>query len=192
MDGLATDFWRGDQRRLVSNASSIAKFAAKFEDAAKALPNAQHAAVTRCAEATKVAFLAAPGAPHKVAGKRASVGYDVSDSPSGARAVVRWRGPVHLVNNPTKPHEIRPRAFKGTRGRGKRAQRAAGLLAAFGLDAREGGTINIAGIGPRARAMHPGTPGKHFFQAGKATAEKIVPGIYKREATTTLAKTFKG
>lgn len=150
----------------MSNASSVRAFAGKFEKAASTLPRAQLVAVTKCAEATKVAFVSAPGAPHTVAGKSASVGYTVKDSPIGAEAVVRWRGPVHLVNNPTVPHVVEQRDFVGP--------------------------ITIPGVGFRMYAHHPGTRGKHFFEHGREAAEQIVPGIYGREFRGSLARTFSG
>ena len=177
----------------MSNAAAINKFTKKIVDTATIVDKTQRQAVTAAAAATKVAFLAAPGAPHMVAGKRATVTYNVRDGGQVTFARVGWNGKVHLVNNRTAPHIIRPRKFVGTRGTGLRAQRAAGLLALLGVDASAGsGGIKLADGRVRRFVMHPGTSGKFFFQKGKTVAERVAPDVWGRTNKIALAKHFAG
>lgn len=86
-----------------------------------------------------------------------------------SKAIVRWVGPAHLANNPTKPHEIRP---KGKRRRnGKRA-------------------LVINGT-PVARAQHPGTRGKHFYEASKPRVVRAVQASSAKSARDAVARAFK-
>lgn len=109
----------------------------------------------------------------------------------GNTAAVRPKGPVHLVNNPTKPHVIVRRAFVGTRGRGKKAQRGAALLAAFGVDATNyGGPLGIPGVGPRASAHHPGTHGKHFWEHAEPEAATAAKRAAMAETVKNMARSL--
>lgn len=129
----------------------------------------------------------APGG--KIAGRSWGVNYQVRPGREST-ALVRYTGPFHLVNNPTKAHVIRPRVFVGTRGsvagrrgRGQRAVKGAALLSIFGLDARDGGALRMPGIGFRAEAHHPGTQGKRIFEAAKIAAGASVPQVMARSMT---------
>lgn len=96
----------------------------------------------------------------RIAGGRWGVRYDIKgfNNPS---ALVRVYGPFHLVDSPTRPHEIRPRR----RGRrvGKRALAFNGVV--------------------RASAQHPGTRGKESFPAAKVKARVAVPIVMSRRLT---------
>lgn len=89
----------------------------------------------------------------KIARGRWGVRYDILGT-WNPTALVRVWGPFHLVDNPTKPHDIRPRT-KGRRRSGKQA-------------------IAFDGIA-RASAHHPGTHGNGIFPAAKAKARVAVP-----------------
>lgn len=88
-------------------------------------------------------------------GARVGVRYDVKFTPE-ATATVRATGPLHLVENPTQPHEIRPRR----RGR-KRAL--------------------LTPAGPRAVVRHPGTtPSLRPWRTGRAKATPVVQRTVER------------
>lgn len=123
----------------------------------------------------------------KVSGK---VTTRLNIAPDGRQAKVGYSGPVHLINNATKPHLIQPRKFVGTRGSGARAQKGAALLAAFGLDAHSTGRggIAIPGVGVRRAAHHPGTKGKHFAEKAKVRAVRECPKEYGKAGITNQVK----
>lgn len=104
----------------------------------------------------------------KVAGKRRAIGvrYSIFGEGSRAAAIVGYRGPAHLVNNPTRAHLILPRRRPGVRTR----RRGASAL-----------TINGD---VRASAHHPGTRGKKFFEKAKAIILRQAPKTYARVAMT--------
>lgn len=168
---------------------SAGKWGKSFYNAANGLQTSRSAAVFKAALVAKEAMLAVPGAPHTVAGRRTSVNVKrLSDR----AAVAQWTGPAHLVDRDTQAHMIRPRAFVGTRGTGARAQRGAGLLALFGVDARSSGGLVLPDGGIRTAVQHPGTHGKHFFDKGQVAARRVVPEVYRRSMHTELAKHFTG
>jgi hypothetical protein len=108
----------------------------------------------------------------RVAGKRKAitVAYDLLDG-HGNGVMILYRGPAHLVNNPTKPHRIEPRRPRGSRSR-RRGRQALTI----------GGNL-------RAGADHPGTRGKGFYQRARAECVKTLPGVYGRASiTSTLQK----
>jgi hypothetical protein len=135
----------------------------------------------------------APGAPHLVAHRpvRVVVRMVGDDSLS-----LKWTPPglVRLVNDPTKAHDVYPRGFVGTRGRGARAVKGARVLAAFGLNARRsGGALRIPGIGFRAHAHTRGTRGKHFVERGKQLARPVISKTYaQKQLTEPLRQVFGG
>ena len=92
--------------------------------------------------------------------------YDIK----GDTALVRYTGPAHLLNNPTRPHSIVSRKNRGTRrGRGSRTS---------GVGAR--GAILVNGS-PKAFAMHPGTKGLHFYERARNMAVQTAPRVYRTE-----------
>jgi hypothetical protein len=146
----------------VGTSRSTAEFVKKINDIGHATDRSRRAVVSDGALTAKKLMLAAaatrgvtPGG--KIAGKKWGVSYNVvgTETPS---ALVRFTGPFHLVNNPTKAHQIVP----GGRGGRRRSRKRA---------------LNIPGIGPRAYATHPGTPGKFIFQAAKPIAHRTVPQV---------------
>lgn len=85
---------------------------------------------------------------------------------SGLTIRIHAVGPLQLVDNPTKAHDIGPKV-KG-RSKGKRR------------------TAVSSPWGPRAVVYHPGTKGKHSWQAGehaaKPQAERELSASYRRVA----------
>lgn len=110
----------------------------------------------------------------KIAGKRKAIdaGYDLTDNGHGV--LVFYKGPAHLVNNPTKAHRIEPRRPRGSRSR-RRGRQALTI----------GGNV-------RASANHPGTAGKGFFQRAHAECQRVLPGVYGRaQITKPLKEIFR-
>lgn len=96
-------------------------------------------------------------------------------------AIVRYTGPAHLLNNPTKPH-----AIVSKKNRGSRASRSA-RTSGQGLR----GAIAI-GNERYVFARHPGTKGLKFFQRAKPVAAKLSPQAYRRVGVQRpLAAIFK-
>ena len=173
--------------------SSVPQLLGKLEALSRSVGE-NRVAVEAAAVVAKRAFIGSAAAAgvgrgvsrSKVAGS-VSARYDLRGASSQSTATVRYTGQAHLVNNPTKAHDINPRAFKGTRGSGKRVQRGAALLAAFGLDARNhalgGGVITLAGH-PVPTIHHPGTKGLKFAQRAKAVCAIECPKAYRKAGLT--------
>lgn len=98
-------------------------------------------------------------------GKGAKIGarYDVTVDSANIRAI----GPVPLIANPIKAHQI-PKVG------GRRRK----LLA-------------IPGIGVRASAHHPGTPGKDTWNRGREKAQPKVTTIVGRRTDAAVRKAFE-
>ena len=109
---------------------------------------------------------------HRVAGGRIGVRYDIQGGGGQhATAVVRYTGPAHLVNNPTRAHRIEPRRPRGVRTRRRRGAQALTI----------GGNL-------RAWANHPGTGGKRFYQRAKIVAHQTAPRVYAKAGLTAPLK----
>lgn len=156
--------------------SSPDQLAARLQSAGRGITRANRVGVEKACLAGKGVMLAALDAAGGGkglrgvgrSGARVGVRYDVRgfQNPVG---ILRYTGPVHLLNNPTKAHDI-----KNRRRGGKRALSPSG--------------------NPWAAAVvrHPGTPGKKFHDR----AEPIVLAQSKRiiaaEVRGHLARTFAG
>jgi hypothetical protein len=139
----------------VGTSRTTADFLRKIDKLGTATDRSRQAVVNEGAFAAKRVMLASAAAKgwhpgSKIAGR----GWNVSYSVRGTTAVVRYTGPFHLVNNPTKAHRIEP-----GRRRGRKAK-----------------ALNIGG-NPRAYAFHPGTRGKRIFQAAKVIVTRSVPNV---------------
>lgn len=146
----------------MTNASEIAGLERKLLGAARGLESSRAAALRLAAEAARGALGAAPGAPHQVAGKSVAP-YLKAEGPNFRTG---WKSPAHLVNNATQPHHIEQRDFVGP--------------------------LSLPGIGFRMYAEHPGTHGKHFFEAGEAPAIEVASDVFARQAKVQLARSFGG
>lgn len=181
------------------------EFVGKINKIGQATDRHRREAVNAGAFLAKKTMLAAAGSAglgvgSKIAGKSWNVGYDIKGRERPV-ALVRYKGPVHLVNNPTKAHYIAAAGLGGNRqGRADRAFQAS--AARF-----QGGSARGAFAGSRrssrgkrslkfgssnyAYVHHPGTTGKRFFTAAKTIASRTVPdemarsmkGAWKRALT---------
>lgn len=144
----------------------------KFERLASDLRDSQPQLLAKAAMTAKVAFLAAPGAPHGklkgvgTKGARVGVKYTIF----GETAVIRWFGPAHLVNNPTKAHKITPR----NKSRGGTVKKAV-----------------TAGGGAYASVTRPATSGKHFFEIGRKVAVKEATKVVQSANVSTIRNVFR-
>lgn len=156
-------------------ANSAAQLAGRIRKTADALNQSKRVGVSAVALLTKESVLGAARssgvgpALRGVGAKGAkwNVRYDVKGGVN-ATALVKAVGPAHLVNNPTKPHEIRLR-----KRRGKRALTVGDGFAAV---------VN----------RHPGTKGKGFWQKGVAVARPRAKDVYQRALRRALASNFTG
>lgn len=131
---------------------------------------------------TMLASMAAAGLGRRISGvgksgANVNVRYDVRgyQNPVG---ILRYVGPVHLVNSPTKPHEILPRARQRTaKGNARRGAKA--------LAPKGGGWT-------RASAKHPGTKGKKFAEKAEPIVLAQSKRIIEAEVRGHLARTFAG
>lgn len=98
-------------------------------------------------------------------GGRAGVRYDVRgfQNPVG---ILRYVGAVHLVNNPTRPHEIAPKRKKALAPKGN--------------------------PWAAAHAEHPGTRGKKFAEKAEPVVLAQSKRIITQEVRGHLARTFAG
>ncbi len=157
----------------MGESATAAQFAAKIMDAADNIAGSRRKAIEAAALVAKGNMLdayRAAGVGQRLrgvgkAGARVGVRYDVKGH-ANPTALVKATGPVHLANNPTSAHVIQPRPR-----RGKKAITPGGP--------------------PRARAMHPGTRGKGFWQAGRAAAEKDAPEAYMKEHVRAVRRAFR-
>lgn len=124
----------------------------------------------------------------RVAG--ATVGVAVKALP-GDRAIITAEGPLHLENNPTKPHTELPKSVGRVLGskRTKAARHDAKQRlydALFGEGGFAGAKPLSTPYGPRYRVSHPGTKGKKTWQHGVDLALPLIHQAVDVEAATLL------
>jgi hypothetical protein len=184
--------------------SDVEAFTRRLEHLPRSLAEARTKGLRAGAAAGKEAFLGTPGAPKRVAKKPLTVSTKVTET----QAIIKWGQAARLVNDPTRPHFIRPRGSGAARDQYRRAAKGSlsksvkGMaLVAFlgvvsgnqqtGLGAGIGHAINIRGVGPRAYAHHPGTKGKPFVTRSKERAHPVITQAYRREHTAALGQSLK-
>lgn len=101
-------------------------------------------------------------------GAKVSVGFETIGNFANPAAIVKWRGPIQLVNDPTSSHIETPRKRRGAKA-----------------------TLKLPD-GFRREIHHPGTTGKHFFEAGVEVTKAKAPAVLKRGTHRALAKHFTG
>jgi hypothetical protein len=110
-------------------------------------------------------------------GARVGARYDVRGD-KNPTALVRATGPLHLLDNPTRAHEIRAKVTKGR----SRASRSQFYNAIFG---GSGGFASVRPMrtpyGPRYRVQHPGTRGKRTFFRAVDRTKAYVSKVYANE-----------
>ena len=172
--------------RKYGGAESLASFAVKAETyATGGIPQANLAAVQKAAlfvtQAARASITAGSGGDARLSGvgrvpggARVGARFDVKGT-TNPTAVVRATGPLHLLDNPTRAHQITARVGKGR----SRASRSAFYNAIFG------GSGGFAGVrpmstpyGPRFRVQHPGTAGKRTFWSAVDRAGPMVPRVF--------------
>lgn len=164
------------------------------------------AANEQAARAIKPAWFGAAGlsASSRVAGRKVSIRDDTTGT-RNVTTIVRWQGPVHLVEGPTAPHVIgakllttrsgfRNRARSGRIGDTRSINRGAfGALMLTrktrrGIRDRRGARALTIGGNLRAYAFHPGTRGRGFWERNKADAKRIAPAVYRATALPSLIR----
>lgn len=152
---------------------SVSELAGKLTRAGDAIDGAAKDGVSKAALLVKTSVLAQlqaagvrNGRLRGVGAKGARIGvrYDVRGT-KNPTALVRATGPFHLIERTTQPHEITPK--------GKKKQ-----------------ALSIPGIGPRARANHPGSPGRHPWRLGVQAAVPKVPPVMMAEQVRSLRRFF--
>lgn len=98
-------------------------------------------------------------------------------------ALLRYTGPVHLLNNPIGPHSIAPRRRQRT-ARGNRRRGAGVLKLPSGGGSSRRGFVD-------GQVVHKGTTGKRFFE-GKARPAVIAaaPKSINRGVRNNLRRVF--
>lgn len=160
--------------------NALHQAALRAERTVAALEAAPRAFVTAAAETVRISVDRQIGTDvprRRVAG--ATVGVNVKALP-GDRALIFAQGPLHLENNPTKPHTELPksvgRSLGGRRDKASRHDAKQRLYSA--LFGGEGGFAGATPLrtpyGPRYRVSHPGTKGKKTWQHGVDLALPLV------------------
>ena len=159
----------------MGTSSSPDQLAKKFISAAEAI-NSNKPAMEKAAQATKAVFLTSlrqAGVQGTTpVSKRVKARYDIKGS-QNVTALVRYTGPAHLLNNPTRGHGIVSRKSGGSRRTRSRRESGVGTRGAILVDGR-----------PKAYARHPGTSGLGFFQRAKPVAAKVAPHEYRKAGVT--------
>lgn len=141
--------------------------------AANTMPDATRAAAGSVGMEVKTAWLgiatkhgAKPGG--KIARRKWNVGYDVKGG-TGATTLVSYRGPIHLLYMPTKPHFIGAKLL-GTRSGLRRKSQRLGIGAAFSDRSASGGfKANRGVIGAKQVKVNYNQYGSTRQQAMKGT-----------------------
>jgi hypothetical protein len=170
-------------------AQSAAELARKFQRSAAQTGPTVRETVTKSAYRTKVIYLAGartaglvPGRRMMGVGRRGAawgVKYDIFEtSPGDASTVIKFYGPVHLVNNDTTPHLIEGRGARSAR-REQARQVISALTGTRVRRARRSSGPQVLSMpwGVRAYAKHPGTRGKNFFRPADDFARSEVKRI---------------
>ena len=189
----------------VDGLSHLLKCAANFEST---ITKAELEAANRTAYEVKLAWLGImSGHGHTPAQKIKRRPWNIRDRSwanqrGTVKASVYFRGAVHLLFRPTKPHMIAA-AHLGTRTSIRSKGRRLGASAAFGVRDSRGGIVgnrgvfgtlkntttrggvtkarmgaramHIAGTNWRPYAFHPGTHGERTWEECKAAAQRIAP-----------------
>lgn len=194
---------RGDEHDvLVGTSRTPAELAGKFARFESELVAAQRKGVTAgsllIATAVRKEVAVATRGRNRLSGvgrngAKVGVRYDVrgTTNPVG---LVRATGPLHLIESDTAAHMILPRGVGRAQGRSKAARRAAKQSlydALFGAGGFSSATPLAMPWGPRFRADHPGTKGKHPWAKGVSRSERLVLPAVQRETHVALLRSFR-
>lgn len=169
----------------------------KLDRIAVELRGAQRSAVERAAlvmaTAVRRQIQSATGGDSRMSGvgkkgAKVGVGYDVKGT-NNPTALLRARGPLHLIERDTKPHLI---FRKNDRVKGKgagRANRQTMYEELFGgQGAYRGGNLKLLDGGFRKVVKHPGTKGKHPFEHGVTKSRPAAEQILRRSFSDAARK----
>lgn len=171
-------------------ATSSKDLARKFQNAARAVPDANLRALNQASLAAKETMLAGalaaglkPGGPLPHAtGKRWGVRYDIKGY-QNALALITFFGKVQWINSGTKDHWVTSKKLGGSRA--SRSTRAE--------DGELGKRVGISTPqGIRSRARIKGARGRHFWPAVKQKLITQSPPIFAAAQRTGLLKSGFG
>lgn len=172
--------------------NALHQAARRAERTVAALEASPRLFVTAAAETVRASVdrqIASDVPRRRVAGT--TVGVEVKALP-GNRAIIFAQGPLHLENNPTKPHTELPKSVGRSLGsrRDKASRHDAKQRLYSALFGGEGGFAGATPLrtpyGPRYRVTHPGTKGKRTWQHGVDLALPLIHHAVDIEAATLL------
>ena len=192
-------------------AKTLGQFAVGMANLATGLPHDMEAATGKAALKVTTAARASiarasggdsrlSGMASKKTGKGGKVGarYDMAKAGTHGRsasALVRATGPLHILDSPTRRHQVMASVKKGRSSKSKagRAQREAFYNAIFGGEGGFSGVKPLAfkGGGFAYRAQHPGTRGKRSFWTAVDRVAPSVPAIYQDALASSMVKRLK-
>lgn len=177
----------------MGTSTSVGQFAAKLSAGGPtAVSETVRDGVMKTAQTGKAIFLANMGTTRlRNVGKGAKVGarYDAGAvSPTDAAALVYYTGPVHIINNPTRPHAIYPRGVSVRNEDGSAATLNSGRTRRRRRDGAQGLAFPDGNV--RSYANHPGTAGKKFFERSKPQVEAARDRIMRAQLSVSMRKVF--
>jgi len=186
-------------------AKTLGQFAVGMANLATGLPHDMEAATERAALKTVTAARAsikrASGGDSRLSGRGGKgtkarggafvgAGYEMAKAGTHGRsasALVRARGELWILDNPTKAHKIAPKVKKG---------RANSLQRSSWIAAQEGRFMGVKPLrfrdgGFSYRARHRGTRGKRSFWNAVDRVAPSVPAIYQDALASSMVKRLK-
>jgi hypothetical protein len=163
----------------MGTSSSGMELSTKMTRAARGILHAESKALVAGGLAAKQVFVtSAPMSPgSRIAGGKWGARFTPPAGAPGRKTIlVKYTGQVHFVHNDTRPHVIMSKKAGGTR-----AARSAGTV-------NPGRTAVKIGDNFRRSVRHPGTTGKGWFPATRATTKRVVPPIVQRHMVTAPLK----
>lgn len=155
--------------------NALSKLAAQTEHLAAGFATMPFTTVEAVVKVVEVSILAQIGqdAPRRrIAGGSVGVQDRTLRRGPNPAVMVKAKGPLHLLANPTKPHTIETRRASGSR------RQASGALALR------------TPYGPRYTVQHPGTRGKDTWHKGVDKARPLVGVTMQRAVEAEVRKVF--
>lgn len=110
-------------------------------------------------------------------GARVSAYYKIDTRGEIPSARIGVRGPVHIIERPTKPHGIYPKGSRGVVRRNSTRKKVGPVL--VNTKTGRSNMIMPPARGFRRSAMHPGTSGKYPFALGQEAVHGPVMSIIR-------------
>jgi len=186
----------------VGTSHSPLELAAKFERMREGLLAADKKGVAAgaalVAASTRAQLSAATKGTNRLrgvgkAGARLSV-RTIPETGVDPAVLVQAVGPWQIIEGDTQPHTILPRGVGRARGRSRAARHAAKQQlyeALFGGGGFAGVTPLAMPWGPRFRALHPGTTGKHPWKTGVEQVEPKILPVIQAETHAAMVRAFR-